>query len=535
MSEPRFYTVRPFSRPARTDLKDIFRVYLSPASMLLHKLYPGAPCILKVPEGNPIPAIAWNAPEKIQETVVQTSKSLQALHSLKLGDKISVQQGDTSIEDVHTAILLELARDGSERTLDSLDASDRLDWEWSLKSPLKKAEYLCPGMILESIEARNQKRTFKIDEINFSRSSSSLYRFVQSSTVRLQSEVDSKEVYDSLSITEDGIGGLTHQIRELNKRLADYSGKDEDLEIPSYYRPRRGGILLHGPPGTGKSLILRKVSEAKWKKVISIDEDTMKRYSRNSNEAINLIFADALNHQPSVLIIDSLESKASISSHTETVQLLNIAQGLINGFGRLNNERLLVIAATTSLSAINSTLRQPGRFETEIEIPVPDWKARGEILKILSHLHRHDNAKHLEAIGDRTHGFVGADLDKLVHLAARNAVDRARESQSSKEGVENNANEDAQPINPDCDHQKPKKIKVEVTQADLDEAMSGIQPTAMQGVFLETPKVYWSDIGGQAQIHKSLQEAVEWPLKVIPPSFNLFGPFNHNQNLTQLP
>ena len=60
----------------------------------------------------------------------------------------------------------------------------------------------------------------------------------------------------------------------------------------------------------------------------------------------------------------------------------------------------------------------------------------------------------------------------------------------------------------------PRRIVVEVQEADLNEALLEVRPTAMQEVFLETPKVQWSDIGGQQEVKRALRQAVEWPLKV---------------------
>ena len=494
------YIVRPLSKPARSDLKDVFRVYLSRASLLLHKLNPGDLCSLKSPGGNAIPAFAWYAAETLGEKVIQVSKPLQKLHNLRLGDEVSITRGACPVMDVQAVVLREVSQDGPDMPFERLAENDQSYWERFLDLPLKKAQYLCPGL---KFELKDLKRSFRIEEVNSSRSSDSIYRFVQFSSVRLQTEAILAEDDHCLAITEDGIGGLEQQICKLNKYLADYSGDAEKYEMPSYHSPRRGGILLYGPPGTGKSLILQKVSKARWKKVIHVDSRTLKSYRCNVDDAVGMMFSDAIQHQPSVLIINNLESKVGWSGDaTATFSKLDITKALSDGFDHLDDARVLVIAATSSLNAIDPSLRLPGRFETKMEIPVPNSRARREILKILCDDPRPNIAKHLEVIADRTHGFVGANLMQVVQLAIDIAVERVEKSQHLDEGLGNDAKESI-------------KIRIEIFEADLDDAASQIRPSAMTGIFLETPKVYWSDIGGRAKIRQSIEEAIEWPFKVL--------------------
>jgi AAA family ATPase len=140
--DSRKYTVRPLSRPAKPDYKDAFRIYLAPAALHLHQLRPGDPCHIWVEGSTKHTAIAWAAPEKIQDTVVQTSKTLQNAYSFRLGDKVSLaKRGDP----IATSVLVFL-RDvepqvGSQESPDvwespAFDSSDNAGWEWFLKYPL---------------------------------------------------------------------------------------------------------------------------------------------------------------------------------------------------------------------------------------------------------------------------------------------------------------------------------------------------------------------------------------------------------------
>jgi len=521
LSDPRLYTVRPFSKPPRTDLKDVFRVYLSPSTLLLHKLRSGDACILQMaeeeddPEVNPVPAIAWTAPERPQDNNVQTSKALQELHGLRLGDKVSIKALHDPITDANSVTLSEIPQADLQDPLAFLSELERGHWAWFLERPLMKAEFLCPGMTLNEIDLKGQRRSFKIEQIDSSNSPRALYRYMSTSVVTVRGgvpqSVPSAFESRSLLIKQDGIGGLTRQLDILNQRLAAYGGKFQRVKFPSYYRPRRGGVLLYGPSGTGKSLLLRKVSEACWTKVYHIDADIISRYGGSFDTAVARIFAEARRRQPSIVIIDHLETLAGKSRDFETARSGSITTSLSEEFGRLDDSRVLVIAATTNLSNVDDRLRRPGCFDLQIEIPIPDSKTRTEILKVLSATEVEARVPILESLGDRTHGFVGADLDKLVQLGVEKAKVRTLSTYENDFKVWNGILLDNHPASTED-----TEVVVEVTSIDLEKALLEVRPTAMQEVFLETPKVRWTDIGGQHEVKKSLKQAIEWPFKVRP-------------------
>lgn len=518
MTDNRTYTVRPFSKSARTDLKDVFRIHLSPASLLLHKLRAGDACQIRTPGGSSKPAIAWTAPEKIHDTVVQTSKTLQSLYDLKLGDKILIFGGDGIIADAQSVQLTEVPREGSSLPHVSLEDDERVHWAWLLEYPLNRAEVIYPGMVFEDVEVKNQQRSFKVEAINAAQDGHILYRMRPSSEIHLGSVPPLGSAVEDfpderLCVPSNGIGGLERQLSQLNERLSAYNGEARKLKLPAYYRPRRGGLILHGPPGTGKTLLLDKVAAAPWRKVLRIDMTVGGRHVGDTEAAVHRVFADALRHQPSVVIIDRLESVAGNAASQDIQRYINIAPSLGEELNRLNGSRVFVIAATNRLKDVDEALRGPGYFEFDIEIPIPDSKTRTEILKLVSGLPRDVAAKELESLGDRTHGFVGADLDRLVQLSVDKAKARVvgcvdQESSGSNGSTHSNG---AGGIG---QGQTGDEAVVEVTETDLNDAFLDIKPTAMREVFLETPKVRWSDIGGQPELKKNLRQAVEWPFKV---------------------
>lgn len=518
MTDNRTFTVRPFSRSARTDLRDAFRIHLSPASLLLHKLRAGDACQIQTLGGSSRPAIAWTAPEKIQDTVVQTSKTLQSLYELKLGDKVLISGGDGTIADVQSVQLTEVPRESSVIPHASLSDDERVHWAWVLEYPLSRAEVIYPGMVFEDIEVKDQRRSFRVDLINTVRDNHILYRMRPSSEINLGCVPSLGSAVaglprERLYVPSSGIGGLERQLAQLNERLSAYSGEARKLKLPSYYRARRGGLILHGPPGTGKTSLLDKVAAAPWRKVLRIDMTVGGRHVGDIEAAVHRVFADALRNQPSVVIIDRLESVAGKAASQDIQRYVNIAPSLGEELSRLNDSRVFVIAATNRLKDIDEALRGPGYFEFDIEMPIPDAKTRTEILKLVSGLPRDAAASELESLGDRTHGFVGADLDRLVQLSVDKAkarvlrcVDQDSPGSTCSTCINGAGGIDKVQIG--------DEVMVQVTETDLNDAFLDIRPTAMREVFLETPKVKWSDIGGQPELKKSLKQAVEWPFKV---------------------
>lgn len=120
---------------------------------------------------------------------------------------------------------------------------------------------------------------------------------------------------------------------------------------------------------------------------------------------------------------------------------------------------------------------------------MPDVKGRREILDImLSKIPHSLSEKDLSSLAARTHGYVGADLFSLVRESASAAISRFHLSPSSTL---------SEPV---------------LTNADILSTLPSIRPSAMREVFIETPTVRWSDIGGQQDVKQKLRECIEWPL-----------------------
>lgn len=503
LSGPPKFVVRPFSKPARTDLKDLFRVYLSSTALVLNNLCAGDICLLQTSAGVDELVTVWPASEKIQDTVVQTSKTLQNLYSLKLGDNVTIARSHAAVEIARLVVLSEVPQLNLKSPLPSLGKTDRLHWAWVLQYTLEIAEYVCPGIVLDSVEVKGQRRSFRVDYINCS-SQRALYRIHPQTKVQITDTDNATHscLKPILKLDPEDVGGLDRQLKELNARLSAYDDLHSPIKFPSYYRPRRGGVILHGPSGTGKSMMLARLALASWQRVLRVNTTTFKERKFDGKSMLHDLFVEAHLHQPSLVIIDGIESIACRNYSHSLEASVNIASSLCEEFDGLGDARVFVVAATVSLPNVDESLRRPGRFEFEIEIPVPDSTARAEILKIVSGLPKNTKVEALETIAERTHGFVGADLDRLAQVAVEKGVARLKEGQNRENPSTNDTNV-AKPV-----------VELEVMLTDLEKALLDVRPTAMREVFLDVPKVRWNDIGGQHEIKKALEQAVGWLFKV---------------------
>ncbi|MFQ6134714.1 MAG: CDC48 family AAA ATPase [Nitrososphaerales archaeon] len=298
-------------------------------------------------------------------------------------------------------------------------------------------------------------------------------------------------------VTYEDIGGLKEEIQKVREMIELPLRHPEIFEKLGVEAPK--GVLLYGPPGTGKTLLAKAVANESNAHFISISgPEIMSKFYGESEARLREIFKEAKEKSPSIVFIDEIDSIApkreEVTGEVErrvVSQLLSLMDGLEA------RGKVIVIAATNRPNAIDPALRRPGRFDREIEINVPDKRGRLEILQIHTrHMPLVDDVD-LEKLAATTHGFVGADLEGLAKEAAMKTLRRMLPELKLEENK----------LQPEFLN------KLEVTMQDFENALKDVTPSAMREVYLESPDVKWSDIGGLESVKKELQEAVEWPLK----------------------
>ena len=259
------------------------------------------------------------------------------------------------------------------------------------------------------------------------------------------------------------------------------------------------GVLLYGPPGTGKTLLAKAVANESNAHFISISgPEIMSKFYGESEARLREIFKEAKEKAPSIIFIDEIDSIApkreEVTGEVErrvVSQLLSLMDGLEA------RGKVIVIAATNRPNAIDPALRRPGRFDREIEIKVPDKRGRLEILQIHTRNMPLDTDVDQDRVAAVTHGFVGADLEYLCKEAAMKCLRRLLPE-----------------LNLEDEKLAPEVLnKLVVTMSDFENAVKEVMPSAMREVYLESPDIPWTAIGGLEEVKRELQEAVEWPLR----------------------
>ncbi|CRL24003.1 ATPase, AAA+ type, core [Penicillium camemberti] len=511
MSDPRSFTARPLSKQqARKDFKDAFRVYLSSSSLAALRLQTESICTLRQGDGPPQTAIAWYASENIQSTVMQISRTMQECYDIKIGEKVSITRAEGPLEDIDVVTLEDCSDPEKIAKHGSISESDRSHWEWALDEKLLRCGSLTTGLTFE-LELRGQPRSFRVVNIHSQnpRSSHTLFQFTESSKVSLGPVTERKEEKSSgIAVQSTGLGGLSRQIDDINESLSDFNIDPRKPAMPSFYENSRG-ILLYGPKGTGKTSLLEQIEKAGWKQTFKVGMSTLGRSINEGELKLRNIFQEAARSKPSVIIIDQLEF---IAPKRTSIESQSLASVLCENLDAIRNTSILVVAATRHPNQVDDALRTPHRLGTEIEIQVPTAQDRAEILHaIRGPVSAGLTDELVELLAEKTHGYVGADLFALLQLVCRKARQRQLLDQNSTAIS-------ATPVDPYSWHDGGSiddelTISLEIQETDILLSLQEIRPTAMREVFLETPKVRWSDIGGQHDIKKRLQQAVERPLK----------------------
>ncbi len=308
-------------------------------------------------------------------------------------------------------------------------------------------------------------------------------------------------------VSYEDIGGLGEEIQKVREMIELPLRHPEIFEKLGIEAPK--GILLHGPPGTGKTLLAKAVASESNSHFISISgPEIMSKFYGESEARLREIFKEAKEKAPSIIFIDEIDSIApkreEVTGEVErrvVSQLLSVMDGLEA------RGKVIVIAATNRPNAIDPALRRPGRFDREIEIKVPDKRGRLEILQIHTHNMPLDPDVDQDRVAAVTHGFVGADLEYLCKEAAMKCLRRLLPE-----------------LNLEDEKLAPEVLdKLVVTMSDFDNSIKDIMPSAMREVYLESPDIPWTEIGGLEEVKRELQEAVEWPLRYP----NLYKELSH--------
>lgn len=304
-------------------------------------------------------------------------------------------------------------------------------------------------------------------------------------------------------VTYEDIGGLAREVQRVREII------ELPLKYPQLFQ-RLGveapkGILMHGAPGTGKTLIARAVASETEAHFIHVNgPEIMHKYYGESEARLRQVFDEARKKAPSIIFLDEIDALAPRRADVHgDVEKRVVAQLLALMDGLESRGHVIVIAATNIPDLVDPALRRPGRFDREIAINVPDQRGRREILQIHTRGMSLAEDVSLDRLAAITHGFVGADLAALCREAGMYALRRALTSFQ-------------------LGNDRPEDLQLQVTMRDFLDALTEVEPSATREFAMEIPTATWEDIGGLEEVKERLQAMVEWPLR-YPELFQKFG------------
>ncbi|MFN3345359.1 MAG: CDC48 family AAA ATPase [Chloroherpetonaceae bacterium] len=317
-----------------------------------------------------------------------------------------------------------------------------------------------------------------------------------STQIKLEQEFSKER---PLGVAYEDIGGLGTQIQRIREMIELPLKYPELFERLGIRAPK--GVLLYGPPGSGKTLIARAVANETDAYFTSISApEIMGKLYGESESRLRSLFEEAARKSPAIIFIDEIDAiaaKREDMGSEKQVEKRVVAQLLTLMDGLASRGQIIVIGATNIPNALDPALRRPGRFDREITLPIPDQRGRLEILSIHTRGMPLSADVSLEKLSEITHGFVGADLEALCREAAMSAIRQ---------------------ILPSLDFEQSeipfeKLLALEVTMDNFREALREVEPSAIREVFVEVPNVRWDDVGGLDAVKQELIEAIEFPLR----------------------
>lgn len=347
-------------------------------------------------------------------------------------------------------------------------------------------------MLLEGVSVHKLRRDFKVLSVNGA--TDSIARFEPpSTTIRVLAfgadsgapETSGSESTEPPSLVP--VPGMDKESKEINLFL-------RKIGRPNVFKTlatRSNVLCIHGPHGTGKTFILKRLEATGWGKTHWIR-------SHDKPSTIRETIKQARTQQPSFLFIDELEKLLHKDRSDRNTIIRILCEELDSLFEEANSGEqpprvAVIVTCLDYITDVPYELTSGTRMRRDISLPIPGEAERREVLKSMNlPLDPAESDSVLNMIAHRTHAFSQGDLKNLMLAAAEHRENELFLRDELPEG------------------------DLPFTSDDLEYALKVTKASAMHGINLKPPKVRWDDIGGQDEVKEALQDLLMFSGKVSP-------------------
>ncbi|SFR63202.1 ATPase family associated with various cellular activities (AAA) [Halogeometricum limi] len=240
---------------------------------------------------------------------------------------------------------------------------------------------------------------------------------------------DAEQWLSEPDLTFDDVAAMREVKDRLRQTVLDPLRDPELFE--TYGLGTINGILLHGPPGTGKTYLSRALAGELDRPFLRITPaNVTSKFVGESADKVAEVFEVARAHQPSIVFIDELDALGTDRGATHNTQSERQMQNqLLVELAELDGDDVVVVGATNKLEELDEALTRTGRFDEWIAVPLPNAESRLSIL--LHHLRERPTDiedSDLSELATKTHGFSASDIESVANEAARRAIDETYET-----------------------------------------------------------------------------------------------------------